>query len=71
MLGDLEKVGWAVLKSSFNVNPYCDLENILYELNNDDSKKRLTGFQLMENNIKCVTNKTNTLMKLGSLLVIL
>ena len=39
MLGDLEKVGWVVLKSSFNINPYCDLENALFELNNDNSKK--------------------------------
>ena len=46
MLGDLEKVGWVVLKSSFNVNLYCDLENALYELNNDDSKKKIHWFSI-------------------------
>ena len=39
LLGNLEKVGWVILKSSFNINPYCDLENALFELNNDNSKK--------------------------------
>ena len=32
LLGNLEKVGWVILKSSFNINPY-------FELNNDNSKK--------------------------------
>ena len=29
MSGNLEKVGWVILKSSFNINPYYDLENAL------------------------------------------
>ena len=35
MVGDLEeKVSWVVLKSGYNIQPFCDLENSLYDLNN-------------------------------------
>jgi len=27
LMGNLEKVGWVVLKSGNNITPYCDLEN--------------------------------------------
>ena len=27
LMGNLEKVGWVVLKSGYNITPYCDLEN--------------------------------------------
>ena len=39
MLGSSKKFGWVVLKSGYNLNPYCDLKNILYDLNNDHSNK--------------------------------
>ena len=64
LLGNLEKVGWVILKSSFNINPY-------FEMNNDNSKKRLIGFQLMEKNVKCFTIRKNTLTKVGLFLAIL
>ena len=35
LMGNLEKVWWVVLKSGYNITPYCDLENELYHLNND------------------------------------
>ena len=35
LIGNLEKVGWVVLKSGYNIISYCDLENELYHLNND------------------------------------
>ena len=35
LMGNLEKVGWVVLKSGYNITPYCNLENELYHLNND------------------------------------
>ena len=27
LMGNLEKFGWVVLKSGYNITPYCDLEN--------------------------------------------
>ena len=46
MSGNLEKVGWVILKSSFNINPYYDLENALDQLNNDNSKKKTHWFSI-------------------------
>ena len=37
LMGNLEKVGWVVLKSGFNIVPYGQLENAMYNLNNNDS----------------------------------
>ena len=71
ILGDLVKVGWVVLKSRFNINPYCDLENSLYDLNNDNSKKKTHWFSIDENNVNFFTSKKSTLMKAGSLMVVL
>ena len=34
ILGDLERVGLVVLKSGYNIQPFCNLENALYDLNN-------------------------------------
>ena len=40
MLGDLEKVSWVVLKSGYNMQPFCDLDNALYDLNNMYPKQK-------------------------------
>ena len=40
MLGGLERVGWIVLKSGYNINPYYASEYNLYNLNNDHSNKK-------------------------------
>ena len=34
-LDNLEKVGWVLLKSGYNITPYGELKNKLYHLNND------------------------------------
>ena len=36
LLDDLKKVGWVVLKVGYNIIQDCDLENVLYDLNNDN-----------------------------------
>ena len=36
------------MKSRFNINPYCDLEKSLYDLNNDNSKKKTHWFSIDE-----------------------
>ena len=38
LMGNLEKVGWVVLKSGYNITQYGELENELYHLNNDSIK---------------------------------
>ena len=38
ILGDLERVGLVVLKSGYNIQPFCNLENALYDLNNQYPK---------------------------------
>ena len=38
LMGNLEKIGWVVLKSGYSITPYGELENELYHLNNDSSK---------------------------------
>ena len=35
LMGNLEKIGWVVLNSEYNITPNCDLENELYHLNNE------------------------------------
>ena len=35
MMGGLQKVGWVVLKSGFNIKPHSVLENVLYDVNID------------------------------------
>ena len=40
MLGALEKVGWIVLKSRCHIQPFCGLENTLYDLNNQYPKQK-------------------------------
>ena len=67
MLSDLEKVGWVVLKTGYNINPYCDFENALYDLNNEHSNKKAHWFSIdgKENNF--FTSKKNTLVKSSSL----
>ena len=38
LMGNLEKVGWVVLKSRYSICPYGLLENAMYHLNNDSVK---------------------------------
>ena len=38
LMGNLEKVGWVVLKSGYNDVPFGHLENAMYHLNNDSTK---------------------------------
>ena len=40
MLGGLEEVGRVVLKAGYNIQPFCDLENTLYDLNNQYPKQK-------------------------------
>ena len=46
MLGNLEKVGWVVLKSGYNIHPSCDLENHLYDLINQYPKQKNKWFSI-------------------------
>ena len=46
MLGGLEKVGWIVLKSRCNIQPFCGLENTLYDLNNQYPKQKNKWFSI-------------------------
>ena len=47
MVGDLEeKVSWVVLKSGYNIQPFCDLENSLYDLNNQYRKQKNKWFSI-------------------------
>ena len=46
MIGNLEKVGWVVLKSGYNITLYYDLENELYHLNNDSIKYKHKWFAI-------------------------
>ena len=39
LMGNLEKIGWVVLKSGYNIIPCSDLENQLYIINNDDHRE--------------------------------
>ena len=58
LLDDLKKVGWVVLKVGYNIIQNCDLENVLYDLNNDnfprtffvsiDDKERQMYYKLSE-----------------------
>ena len=38
LMGNLEKVGWVVLKSEYNIVSFSHLENSMYHLNNDSTK---------------------------------
>ena len=38
LMGNLEKVGWVVLKSGYNIVPFGHLENAMYHLNNNAAK---------------------------------
>ena len=40
MLGDLEKVSWVILKCGYYIQPFCDLENVLFDLNNQHPKQK-------------------------------
>ena len=44
LIGDLEKVGWVVLKSGYSTIPYGELENKLYHLNNNSAKFKKNWF---------------------------
>ena len=48
MLGGLEKDGWVVLKLGYNIQPFCDLENALYDLNNQYPKQKNKWFSIDE-----------------------
>ena len=49
MMGDLQKVGWVVLKSGFIIKPYSLLENTLYDLNIDVPSDKLYWFGIDNN----------------------
>jgi len=38
LMGNLEKVGWVVLKSGYNIVPYGQLENAMYNVNNNSKR---------------------------------
>ena len=40
MMRALQKVGWIVLKSGYNITPYYALENNLYDLNIEHSSTK-------------------------------
>ena len=40
MLGDLEKVSWVILKCGYYLQPFCDLENVLFDLNIQHPKQK-------------------------------
>ena len=46
LMGNLEKVGWVVLKSGYNIVPYGQLENAMYNLNNDSAKSKQNWFAI-------------------------
>ena len=46
LMGNLKKIGWVVLKSEYNITPYCDLENELYHLNNESVKYKNKSFTI-------------------------
>ena len=46
MFGEIEKVSWVVLKSGYNIQLFCDLENALYDLNNQHPKQENNWFSI-------------------------
>ena len=46
LMGNLEKVGWVVLKSGYSIRPYGLLENAMYHLNNDSVKFKNDWFAI-------------------------
>ena len=44
LMGNLEKVGWVVLKSGYSISPYGRLDNTVYHLNNDSVKFKNNWF---------------------------
>ena len=48
-MGDLQKVGWVVLKSGFNIKPQSDLENSLYDVNIETTSNKLRWFGIDNN----------------------
>ena len=44
LMGNLEKVGWVVLKSGYSISPYGRLDNAMYHLNNDSVKFKNNWF---------------------------
>ena len=56
LMGNLEKVGWVVLKSGYSISPYGLLDNTMYHLNNDSISLKQIGLQLMVNIDKFSTN---------------
>ena len=46
LMGNLEKVGWVVLKSRYSFTPYGELENELYHIDNDSAKFKNNWFAI-------------------------
>ena len=46
MLGGLEKVGSVVLKSRHNIQSFCGMENVLYDINNKYPKQKNKWFSI-------------------------
>ena len=46
LMGNLEKAGWVVLKSEYDVTPYSELDYTLYDLNNDSVKIKNNWFAI-------------------------
>ena len=65
LMGDLQKVGWVVLKSGFIIKPHSLLEDALYDLNFDVRMISCIGLALTNVNVKCITNNRLTLMIQG------
>ena len=49
LMGDLQKVGWVVLKSGFIIKPRSLLEDALYDLNVDVPNDKLHWFGIDKN----------------------
>ena len=61
MMGDLQKVGWVVLKSGFNIKPNSDLENALYDVNIDSEKNKNFWFGIDKYKRQMYYKKTNNI----------
>ena len=60
LFGNLEKVGWVVLKCDYAITPNSSEQNHLYHLNNKSYKKMNTdGIVFIKQIIKCFTISMN------------
>ena len=58
LMGDLQKVGWVVLKSGFVIKPRSPLEDTLYDLNVDVLSDKSHWFGIENNKRQMYYNKS-------------